>query len=410
MSVFSSRFSIFSDRNFALFTLGNMISWLGAWSQRVGIGWLSWDLSHSTAWVGLVSLAQYLPLIFFSPLFGSLLDRCDKRRYAIITNGVSTALAVILYVVTALDVLTIETLCMLSALLGVASSAYQPVRLTLANDLAPPGRLAEAIATNSMVYNLTRTIGPALAGVAIATLGVAATFAINAISYAAIIFALMVVDMRAAPRRPSEGFVKDFVAGVRYVTTHNYIGNLMLLSMVVSTLGRGVVELMPAFAGGLYQSGSSGLAVFTTAGGIGAVLGAVLLSKAGAGGWVSKLSRRTSLFVGVNVVILGLVPAYWLAVLVVGSLGLLVVISSVGLQVLLQTAIKDSFRGRVLGLWGMCNVAGPGVGGAVIGYMAHPLGLRGATIVSGVTCTVLAAWIMHRSRGWSERESLSTRD
>src|SRR5258708_388356 len=165
--VLSSRFGIFNDRNYALYALGNTISSLGMWAQRVGVGWLSWELSHSAYWVGVVSLCQFLPLIFCAPLFGGLLDRCDPKRYAIVTNSVLTALAAGVWAVTALHALTIENLCALSVLLGMANGAYHPVRLSLVNEVAPPGRLAEAIATNSILYNLTRSLGPALAGVAI---------------------------------------------------------------------------------------------------------------------------------------------------------------------------------------------------------------------------------------------------
>lgn len=402
MSDRSSRLGIFKDRNFALYSVGNAVSWLGMWAQRIGVGWLSWDLSHSASWVGLVSLGQFLPLIFFAPLFGGLLDRRDAKRYAIVTNSVLTALAVVLYAVTAMHALTIERLCGLSVLLGVANSAYQPVRLALVNEVAPSGRLAEAIATSSMLFNLTRTIGPALAGLAIASFGVAATFAINAISYAAIIGALAIMQLRPSPRKPSKGFVKDFVAGVRYVAGHDFIRDLMLLSVVTSMLGRGVVELLPAFAGGLYQRGSSGLAVLTTAGGVGAILGGALLSQAGRAGWLTPLARRGSVWLGAVVVLLGAVPSYWLSIATVAVLGLAITVSSVGLQVLLQKSIDERLRGRVLGLWGMCNIAGPGIGGAVLGAAAQVFGLRGVTIASGLMCVALAAWIVQRSRGLSE--------
>lgn len=402
MSALSSRFGIFSDRTFALFSLGNAVSWLGMWAQRVGVGWLSWDLSHSASWVGLVSLGQYLPLIFFSPLFGGLLDRCDPKRYAIVTNSVLTVLAVALYIITVLNALTIGRLCLFSFVLGVANSAYQPVRLSLVNEVAPKGRLAEAIAANSILFNTTRTVGPALAGIAIASLGVAATFAINALSYAAIIGALAAIELREIPRKPPEGFIEDFVAGVRYVSGEAFLSELLMLSLVTSILGRGVIELMPAFAGGLYQSGSTGLAALTTAGGIGAILGAALLSRAGAAGWLPMLASRGAMCVGVLVIVLGLVPSYWMALVTVAVLGLCVVVCSVGLQVLLQKAIHDSFRGRVMGLWGMCNVAGPGVGGALLGVISHALGLRGATVASGVICTAMAAWIVKRSRTLSQ--------
>ncbi len=407
MSFLSSRLDIFRDRNYAIYALGNSISWLGTWAQRVAVGWLSWDLSHSASWVGLISLAQFLPLIFFAPLFGGLLDRSDPKRYAIITHSVLAALATALYVVAALDALTIERLCLLSVLLGIANSSHQPVRLALVNDVAPPGRLAEAIATNSILFNITRSIGPALAGIAIASLGVAATFALNAISYAAIIGALAVIKIRATPRKPSAGFVKDFVAGIHYVKGHGFILELMLLSLVTATLGRGVIELLPAFAGGLYQRGSSGLAVLTTAAGIGAIVGGALLSKAGSAGWLQMLARRGALSVGVAVMALGLVPGYWLAVATVALLALILVLSNVGLQVLLQKSINDDFRGRVLGLWGMCNIAGPGIGGATIGAAAHLFGLRSSTIASGLLCTALTLWIVRRSRGLSEEADAS---
>ncbi len=401
MSVWHTRLGIFSDRNFALYSLGNTISWLGMWAQRVGVGWLSWELSHSPTWVGLVSLAQFLPLIFFAPLFGGLLDRRNAKRYAIVTNSALTALAGLLYVVTALNALTIERLCALSVLLGIANSAYQPVRLALVNEVAPAGRLAEAIATNSILFNLTRTVGPALAGVAIASFGVAVTFAMNAVSYAAIIGALAVMELPALSRKPSEGFVKDFFAGIRYVAGHAFIRELMLLSAVTSVLGRGVIELLPAFAGGLYHRGSSGLAALTTASGIGAIVGGALLSKAGRAGWLKLLARRGAISLGAVVMVMGAVQSYWLSIAITAVLGLTIVVCSVGLQVLLQNSIAESFRGRVLGLWGMCSIAGPGIGGALQGAAAQMFGLRMATMACGLACAVLSAWIVHRSRGLS---------
>jgi MFS family permease len=401
MSDLSSRFGIFRDRDYALYALGNTVSSLGMWAQRVGVGWLSWDLSHSASWVGLVSLAQFLPLIFLAPLFGGLLDRCDPKRYAIVTNSVLMALAAALYAVTTLHALTIETLCGLSVLVGIANGAYHPVRLSLVNDVAPPGRLAQAIATNSILYNLTRSLGPAFAGIAIASLGVAATFAINAISYAAIIGALAVIDIRAAPRNATDGFVREFVAGIRYVADHRFIRELMLLSAVASIFGRGVVELLPAVAGDLYQRGSSGLAVLTTASGVGAVIGGVLLSKSGNADWLPAIASRGAMWLGVGVVVLAAVPTFSLTAGAILVLGIFGVVCGVGLQVLLQKAIDESFRGRVLGLWGMCNVAGPGIGGALIGAAAQVFGLRGATMASGLVCAALAAWIMHRRRDLS---------
>lgn len=394
----SSPLSIFGYRNYALYALGNTISSLGMWAQRVGVGWLSWELSHSATWVGLVSLGQFLPLIFLAPLFGGLLDRSDPKRYAVVTNSLLTVIAGVLWVVMVLHAMTIERLCVLSVLSGIANSAYHPVRLSLVNEVAPPGRLAEAIATNSILYNLTRSVGPALAGVTIAWFGVAGTFAANAISYAAIIGALAIIDIRVVERPPSRGFVRDIVDGMHYVGGHGLIRELMLLSLVTSTLTRGPLELLPAFAGGLYQRGSTGLAVLTTLSGVGAILGGVLLSRAGNADWLGVMARRSAMTLGMVVVALGLAPGFWSGAAAVFVLGVCGVISGVGLQVLLQKSISETFRGRVLGLWGMCNVAGPGVGGAIIGGATQVLGLRGATVAGGLISSALALWIVRNAR------------
>jgi MFS family permease len=398
MSASRSRFGVLSQRNYRLYALGNTISSLGMWAQRVSVGWLSWELSHSEIWVGLVSLGQFLPLILFTPLFGSLLDRLHAKRYAIITNCILTAIATGLYLQAGRGALTIGRLCGFSVLLGIANSAYQPVRLSLVNQIVPPERLAAAIATNSMLYNVARSLGPALAGITIASLGIAATFAVNAISYAALIAALAVIEVRNTNRHDAGGVVADFIAGVRYVTGHHFIRELMLLSLVLAIFGRGVVELLPAFAGGLYQRGSSGLATLTTASGLGAILGGALLSRIGNTDWLPSVARRNAMWVGFIVVALGAVPNYWFAIGAFALLGTIGVISGVGLQVMLQKSSDESFRGRVLGLWGVIIVAGPSIGSAIIGIAAQQIGLRSATVASGLACALLSAIIIESSR------------
>jgi hypothetical protein len=142
---------------------------------------------------------------------------------------------------------------------------------------------------------------------------------------------------------------------------------LMLLCLLTSALTRGPLELLPAFAGGVYQRGSTGLAMLTTAGGVGAVIGGFVLSRAGRSSGLSTLARGSATWLGVLVIALGLAPGFFTGTVVVFVLSLLGVICGVGLQVLLQKTLDENFRGRVLGLWGMCNVAGPAVGGALVG-------------------------------------------
>jgi predicted MFS family arabinose efflux permease len=382
------------DRNFLIYLFGNAVSWLGTWAQRIGIGWLSWDLTHRTAWVGIISLAQLLPLIFFGPLFGTLLDRHDHRRYALGVNLVLSALAGALYALTALHVMNIRLLFAMAILLGISNSAYQAVRLAIVNDVVSPEKRPAAIAINSLLFNVTRAVGPAIAGVIIAKFGIESAFAANAVSFIGILAALLAVKLtpRTTPAT-RRGLAAESLDGLRYVFHRPDLRQLILLSGVTSIFGRGVVELFPAYAGAVFQRGIEGLASFTTAAGIGAITGAVVLSRAHAGRPLMWTTRFATAALGIVVCLFGFCRSFLFAVPIAGLTGFMVVLCSVGLQVRLQTDVEDDYRGRVLGLWIAVNVAGPGLGGALLGAAAQLLGLQSVTIVSGLLCLALVSWI-----------------
>ena len=387
------------DRNFLIYALGNTISWLGTWAQRIGIGWLSWDLTHRTAWVGAISLAQVLPLVLFGPLFGTLLDRHDHRRYALGVNTLLALWAFALYLLVAARMLSIELLALMAALIGITNSAYHAARLAMISDVVKTDQLAGAIAINSVLYNLSRVIGPAIAGMIIARGSIAAVFAVNALSFVGILGALVIVKMRP-PRVRSvpHGLLAESREGLRYVIGHLELGQLMLLSAVTAILGRGVYELLPAFADLVFKRGSLGLADLTTAAGIGAVAGALLLSRTGSREQVAIVNRYAMLSLGVAVAMFGISTSFQIGLLLAMLIGVAGVLSGVGLQVLVQSSIDEQYRGRVMGLWSALNVAGPGVGGALAGFAAQLVGLQSVAVVSGVLCSALVGWVILRTR------------
>jgi len=394
----SARRGLWRDWNYAIYASGNAVSYLGTWAQRIGVGWLSWDLSHQTFWVGAISLAQLLPLVVFGPLFGALLDRHDRRRYAVGVNVALALLALVLYALTANHVMTIWWLGLMALALGVANAAFQAVRLAIINDIVEPHDLPAAIAFNSLIYNLTRALGPALAGIVIARWGIEASFAVNALSFLGILAALFRVHLRPHVIQPSSrGLWADSLAGLRYVLDHAGLRQLVLLAGITSIFARGVMELLPAFADLVYARGSVGLANLTTAAGVGAILGALILSRTPSGPRLFRLTRYSVLAFGVTVAAFGLCGAYWAGLVVAAVVGGNIVLCSVALQVLVQSAVEDGFRGRVMGLWTAVNVAGPGIGGALDGALAHFLGLRTVTVAGGLSCVLLVAWAMpHR--------------
>ncbi len=381
-----------------MFLGGNALSWLGAWMQRVSIAWLSWDLTHSTLWVGLISLAMYSPVIVLGPLFGVLADKLDRRWHGVIVNTIQMLLAATLFGISSAGFMRIEILFSVCILIGIASAAYQPVRLSLVNDIVPREFLTQAIAVNSVVFNASRFIGPALGGIAIASFGVASTFAINAVTYVGVIGALWVVVLKPSTHggAPS-GFFAELVAGMRNVGAHRAIRGFMLMGAITSVFARGVLELLPVFADAVFGQGASGLAMLTSAGGVGAVVAGLSVSRFTDTAKLPRLSRRSAFAAGLILVLLGLTTHFWIGVFLVFSIAVTTTFAMVSLQVAIQSAVEDRFRGRVMSLWGVIAMGGPSIGGAAIGAIAQLTGMTGVTMACGML-GMLMAWMAGRGQ------------
>lgn len=390
---------IWRQRDFVLYAAGNAVSYLGTWAQRIGIGWMSWALTHSAAWVGFIALAQYLPLLVLGPFFGVLLDRHNRRGYALLVNATAAILATVLYVLTALQLMNIQSLLVLALLLGVVNSAYQAARLTMINDVVRPDLVPQGIAINSVLFNLSRALGPAGAGILIARCGVPSVFAANALSFIAILAALAIIDLRTVRRQATRKSVwLESREGFAYASAHPQVRSFLVLSAVTSVLGRGALELLPAFAASVFHRGSAGLAELTTAVGIGAIGGSMVLSHSKTGPHLARIARYATVTLGLILSTFGLARSYTAGLVILGLLGFTVVLCSVGLQTLLQAVLEERYRGRVLGLWSAVSVAGPGVGAAILGALAQQVGLMPVAVVSGLLCTVLVLPVIRSGR------------
>ena len=389
--------SALSNRNYLVFLAGNIISLHGLWVYRVALGWHAWQLTESEFWVGVVAFAQFFPMVALGPVFGVLADRFDRRRASLVINGASALIMVLLAVLTIAGLVDIYALCALALLQGVSDGAHLPVRLALIPALVPRHQLQSAMAINSVAFNLSRFIGPAIAGILIATLGVATAFAFNAVSYLAILAALVIV--RTPPFRRNEegpghvwGELKD---GVGYVLARTPVRQLLGLQAMASFFGRGPLELLPAFAESVFSRGSTGLAILTAAAGAGAIGSGVIISR----GLLRLRIRYLAIsiaIVGCLIVVLGIVRDFWLGVATVAALGFMLTMSGVGAQVLLQTLIDDPIRGRVSSLWGMIAFGGTAFGGLIVGAVASGFGLSRATLAVGILCMLLTLRIYLR--------------
>jgi MFS family permease len=383
--------SALSSRSFLIYLIGSTVSLHGLWIYRVALGWFTWELTGSEFWVGLIAFTQFAPAVLFGPLFGVLADRFDRRKASLLINSLSVLNMTMLGVLAWFDNVDIAVLAGQSLVQGSLDGAHTPVRMTLVPNLVEKNQLQSAIATSSISFNVSRFVGPAIAGFIIATAGVSAAFIVNGLSYLAIIAAVACVELRpTAPRLKKQGDVwAELLDGVRYAVTHETIRGLLIIVAVASVFGRGALEMMPAFADAIYERGAAGLATLTAAIGIGAIASGLVLSRNTA--WLnSQVVRLCVVFAGVLIAILGANTLFWVAVPLVVALGVILSLCGVGSQILIQTLVEEEVRGRVSSLWGMIAFGGTAFGSLIVGSLASAFGLQATVIVAGLLCAAIA--------------------
>ncbi len=383
---------VLAHRNFAVYLTGSVFSLHGLWIQRVAIGWLAWELTGSEAWLGLLALAELMPVVVFGPLFGVWADRLDRKAVAYATNVINISLAALLCALTATATIDIYVLWLITALLGCVSSAFQPVRLSLIPSLVPRELLSGAVAAQSIVFNVSRFLGPAIAGIAIAAFGLWSAFAINAASYFAMIAAIFLVQL--SPRDPREephDFVAEFKAGFAYTVRHRDISWQILIVAISALTGRAMIVMLPAFAGAIYAGGSSVLATLTSVAGAGAVLAGIVLTRLGVGRGLRRATVVGTVVTGFLMIAMGSLDNIVAGAIALAALGFCLTLVGIGSQTVIQSTVTETMRGRVLSLWAAVAFAAPALGSLVIGIVAEELGLAMTTVVAGLICAVLAS-------------------
>lgn len=390
----------FAGSEYRAYAIGNLISLIGTWLQKVAVGWLTWELTHSGFWLGLVAAADLVPTVFLSPFAGALADRRDKIRVIRATQVAATLQSALLAVLTWGGAMTIELLFVLTLTLGIVNAINQPARLALIPNLVGKPALASAVAINSITFNLARFIGPAIAGAIIAGPGTAAAFAVNSLTFVAFLVALAWVEPGRGRPEPSAAPRSLFGAaldGYRYALHHKVIGLGLLIIAATSICGRPVIELLPGFADAVFGRGAQGFAWLTAIVGLGAIAGGLfMLDRPPLG----RLVRRVVAFVlviGTALLAFTATTHYWLALPALFVAGFGMVVTGVGVQTLVQLRVEAAMRGRVMAIYGMIIRGGPAIGAMLMGGASEVAGLRLPVAVGAVLC--VAVWVRTRGRG-----------
>jgi MFS family permease len=376
-------------RNFQLFFSGQLISLIGTWMQNVAQAWLVYRLSGSSLLLGAVGFSSQIPVFLLSPVGGIVADRWQRRRVVIATQVSSMILACALAALTLTGTVRIAHIFVLSALLGAVNAFDIPARQSFIVEMVGRGDLMNAIALNSSMFNASRVLGPAIAGILVASIGEGWCFFANAVSYIAVIAGLLM--MRVPHRRIAgshDSPVAHIVEGFRWVAHNRAVHSLLLLLAVVSLAGMPYTVLMPIFADRILHGGAAALGVLMGATGIGALVGALLLASRtnlrGLNRWVGL----SALGFGIVLMVFSYSRSYWLSVVVLVLVGFSIMIENGASNTLIQSMVPDDLRGRVMSVYSMMFMGMAPIGSLAAGFAAGRAGAPLTVAAGGAMCVI----------------------
>ena len=383
-----------ANRNYRLFFVGQGISLIGTWMTRVATGWLVFRLSSgpdSAFLLGVVGFAGQVPSFFLTPFAGVLVDRWNRHRLLVLTQILSLIQSALLAVVAFRGEsgdATIWQVVVLSLFQGVINSFDMPARQAfLVEMIARKEDLSNAIALNSSLVNGARLIGPSLAGILIALAGEGWCFLIDAISYVAVVLALLAMQLPAREERHHPPPMwHGMVEGFRYSFGFAPIRTVLLLLALVSFMGMPYTVLMPIFAADILRGGPYALGFLSAASGVGALIGALYLASRRSVLGLGNAIVLSTLVFGVGLVGFAFSTVLWLSLLLMLLTGFGMMVAMAASNTILQTIVDEDKRGRVMSYFGMAFMGMTPFGSLFAGVLAGWIGAANTVMVGGIAC------------------------
>jgi MFS family permease len=392
------RLGALRHRDFRLFWIGQLVSQIGTWMQSVAQAWLVLELTQSPLQLGIVSALQFTPVLLLSPIGGALSDRFAKRRVLLVSQTAMKLQALVLALLVWTGYVQYWHVAVLAAIYGLGRALDIPTRQAYVTDLVGRSDLPNAVALNSVVMNGARIVGPAVAGLLIAAFGVALAFLLNAVSFVAVLFALLAVRTEGKPDPAGQLGIREGVLGaVAYAARTPPVAFTLGLMVVVSLLVLNFNVVVPLVARDVLHQGAHGFGLLMSALGAGAVVGgfAVALLRTGQPPLSFLVGSAATLCAGL--VALALVGHFAVAAAVLALLGCCQILFTTGCNTILQLVAPNDLRGRVMGLYTVTFAGMTPFGSLLVGVTAEHWGVRaacgagGAIGLLGVAALVLVA-------------------
>ncbi|AMR27420.1 MFS transporter [Hymenobacter psoromatis] len=382
----SEAFRALRNRNFRLFFAGQSLSLLGTWMQKTAVSWVVYAQTHSKLMLGVSVFATLFPSALFSLLGGVVTDRYARYRVLLATQVLSLAQAALLALAVFFDKQdAVWEIIGLSAVLGIINAFDVPARQSLVYELvADKQDLPNAVALNSTMVNLSKLLGPAVAGFAIERLGAAACFGLNALSFVAVIGSLLALRLPAFVPKPRPQALRDELAdGLRYVRDTPAIRFILLSIGLMALLVLPFATLMPVFAKDVFHGTAATFGLLDGAMGLGGFAAALYLTSLPPGTDLNRVMTIGAFVLGVGLLLFAYTPWYWLALafLVGSSFGMMV--QNTLNVTLLQTTVQPAMRGRVISLYVLMYTGALPLGSLAVGAVSQRVGVRATVLAEG---------------------------
>jgi MFS family permease len=399
----------FQHRNFRLFWVGQAISLIGTWMQTVAQSWLIFQLTHDPIALGLLAVVQFAPVLVLGLFGGVVADAFPKRNALVATQAASLVLALLLGLLDLSGAVQVWEVFVLAGLLGIVSAFDMPIRQSFVVEMVGREDIVNAVALNSALFNGTRIVGPAIAGLLITTVGIAACFLINAASYVAVIFGLFLMRARelrpppvSALERTWRSVVGQLAEGLRYVRDTPSIRIAIIVLGLVSTAAINFGVVLPLLAQNVLGGGAETFGFLSSATGIGSLVGALVLA------FGPPPTMRRAL-VGAAAIGLGMLGIAFSRSLIADLLlmalaGWGMISMGATINTMIQLTAPDHLRGRVMSVYTTVFVGSTPIGGLISGSIAAAIGTPAVFLVAGlVSLLTVGGAVLWLARGGGPR-------
>jgi MFS family permease len=381
-------------RNFKLFVAGQSVSLIGTWMTRLATSWLVWRLTHSALLLGVVGFAGQILTFVLAPFAGVLIERMDRRKLLVWTQALAGVQSLGMAALTLAHVITVREIIGLSLLQGLINAFDMPGRQSfLVQMVEDRADLGNAIALNSSMVNGARLIGPALAGIVIGAVGEGWCFAIDGVSYVAVIVSLVMMQVKPlALKRAAVSMLEQMREGWAYVSTFRPIRSILLLFALLSLMGWPYAVLLPIFASNVLHGGPHTLGFLTGSSGVGALVSALSLAVRKSVVGLTRMIQMAAAMFGAGLILFGMSHVLWLSMVLMLFVGFGMMQGLAASNTIIQTLVPEDKRSRVMSYYTMAFVGMAPFGSLLAGGLAHWVGAPRTVMMTGACCVLGSVW------------------